>query len=117
MVSKSLYIRHSLDQTASTDISIAEDVSYTFFNGDTTTLDDGLAVIVDLAYALQDYIVGFAQTGNPNDSPAGAALEFPIYGSNATVLKFAYTGLLTTKDDMDNDRCPWWQEAFVQGLI
>lgn len=96
---------------------IAEDVSYTFFNGDTTTLDDGLAVVAELAYALQDYIVGFALTGNPNDSPAGAALEFPIYGSNATVLEFAYTGLLTTKDDMDNDRCPWWQEAFVQGLV
>ncbi|KAJ4393280.1 hypothetical protein N0V93_002488 [Gnomoniopsis smithogilvyi] len=95
----------------------AEDVSYTFFNGDTTTLDDGLAVIAELAYALQDYIVGFTLSGNPNDSPAGTALEFPIYGSNATVVEFAYTGLLTTQDDMDNDRCPWWQQAFVQGLI
>ncbi|KAJ4423137.1 hypothetical protein N0V82_002266 [Gnomoniopsis sp. IMI 355080] len=95
----------------------AEDVSYTFFDGDTTTLDDGLAVIADLAYALQDYIVGFTLSGNPNDSPAGPALNFPIYGSNATVLEFAYTGLLTTHDDMDNDRCPWWQQAYVQGLI
>lgn len=95
----------------------AEDTSYTFFNGDTSTAVDGYPVNAALAYALQDYIVGFAMSGNPNESPAGTALEFPIYGSNATVLEFAYTGLLTSHDDMDNDRCPWWQLAMVEGLI
>lgn len=95
----------------------AEDTSYTFFNGDTSTLDDGYAVDVDLAYALQDYIVGFTASGNPNDNPAGTALEFPIYGSNATVVEFASSGLLTTTDDMLNERCVWWQQAMIDGLV
>lgn len=89
----------------------------TWFNGDTTTLDDGYAVNATLAYALQDYIVGFTMTGDPNGSPAGPALEFPNYDSDATVVKFASTGLLTVQDDMVNDRCPWWQQAMVQGLV
>lgn len=95
----------------------AEDTSYTFYNGDAGALVDGYPVDVDLAYALQDYIVGFTISGDPNGSPAGPALEFPKYGSNATVLEFASTGLLTTRDDMDNDRCPWWQEAMAEGLV
>lgn len=95
----------------------AEDTSYTFFNGDTSTSDDGYPVDAALAYALQDYIVGFTIAGNPNDSPAGTALEFPIYGSDATVVEFASSGLLTTVDDMKNDRCPWWQQAMIEGLV
>lgn len=95
----------------------AEDTPYTFYNGDETTSDDGYPVDADLAHALQDYIVGFTISGDPNGSPAGPALEFPKYGSNATVLEFGSTGLLTTHDDMDNDRCPWWQQAMVEGLI
>lgn len=95
----------------------AEDTSYTFFNGDTSTSDDGYPVDVDLAYALQDYIVGFTMSGNPNASPAGTTLEFPVYGSNATVLELAFNGLLTTVDDLKNDRCPWWQQAIIDGLV
>ncbi|KUI53127.1 Lipase 2 [Cytospora mali] len=95
----------------------AEDLSYTFFNGDTSTLDDGLPVEADLAYALQDYIVGFAITGDPSDSPAGTALEFPVYGSNASVVEFAYAGLVSTTDDMAKEPCAWWQEAMIKGLV
>lgn len=76
-----------------------------------------MAVNAALAYDLQDYIVGFVQTGNPNKSPAGPALQFPTYGSNSTVVKFSSSGLQLTQDDMDNDRCPWWQQAFVNGLV
>ncbi|PSR74471.1 hypothetical protein BD289DRAFT_487392, partial [Coniella lustricola] len=89
----------------------------TFFDGDTSSLDDGVAVNAALAYALQDYIVGFVQTGNPNKSPAGPALGFPMYGSNSTVVKFSSSGLQLAQDDMDNDRCPWWQQAMAKGLI
>ncbi|ROV89462.1 hypothetical protein VMCG_10229 [Cytospora schulzeri] len=95
----------------------AQDTPYTFFNGDTTTLDDGLPVNATIAHDLQDYIVGFAITGDPNDSPAGTALEFPEYGSDSTVLDFAYSGLLTRTDDMANARCAWWQEAMVEGSV
>lgn len=94
----------------------AQDTSYTFFNGDTTTLDDGLPVNAALAYALQDYIVGFAIAGNPNESPAGPTLEFPVYGENATVVEFTYAGLVLSTDDDFNARCAWWQQAMVQGL-
>lgn len=95
----------------------AEDLPYTFYDGDATSSDDGYPVDADLAYALQDYIVGFTISGDPNGSPAGPSLAFPKYGSNATVLEFASTGLLTTRDDMDNDRCTWWQQAMVEGLV
>lgn len=94
-----------------------EDTSYTFFNGDTSTLDDGYPVDPTVAYALQDYIVGFTISGNPNDSPAGAAVEFPTYGSNGSVIEFTSSGAIVTIDDMVNDRCPWWLEALTQGLV
>lgn len=95
----------------------AQDTPYTFFNGDISTPDDGLRVNATIAHALQDYIVGFAITGDPNGSPARTALHFPAYGSDSTVVELAYSGLLTTTDDMANARCTWWQEAMVKGLV
>lgn len=95
----------------------AEDTPYTFFNGDNSTLDDGVAISAELAYALQDYIVGFAVSGDPNGNPAGTALEFPVYGSNATVVEFGYSGLFTTTDNTANERCVWWREAMIEGSI
>jgi carboxylesterase type B len=95
----------------------AEDIPYTFFNGDTSTLDDGVAVNEAIAHALQDYLVGFAMTGDPNKSPAGAGVDFPQYGCDAQVMAFTSAGLATRQDDMDNVRCTWWQEALVEGLL
>lgn len=94
-----------------------EDTPYTFFNGDTIHLDDGLPVNATIARALQNYIVGFAITGDPNGSPAGTPLDFPVYGADSTVIEFAYSGLLTRTDDMANERCAWWQEAMVDGKV
>lgn len=95
----------------------AEDVPYTFYNGAAGSDVDGYPLVEELAFALQDYIVGFALTGDPNESPAGAALEFPEYGCNSTVLKFSDAGLSTTEDDLADERCTWWQLAMVQGLV
>lgn len=95
----------------------AQDTAYTFFNGDTSTLNDGVAVDADLAHALQDYIVGFAASGVPSDNPAGTALEFPVYGEDATVVKITAEGLVLGTDDMANERCAWWQQAMVEGLV
>lgn len=95
----------------------AQDTSYTFFNGDTSTLNDGIAVDAGLAAALQDYIVGFAATGVPADNPAGTAPEFPVYGEDAAVVRITAEGVVAGTDDMANERCAWWQQAMVEGLV
>lgn len=92
----------------------AEDVSYVFFNGDTTTLNDGLPINATLAYLLQDYIVQFAKTGDPNSD---SLVDFPTYGSEGNVLSFKQSGLVVEVDDMKNDRCAWIQQALINGLV
>ncbi|KAI1260291.1 carboxylesterase [Xylariaceae sp. FL1019] len=93
-----------------------EDLPYTFFNGDTTTLDDGLPVNADLANALQEYIVAFTRTGNPNDNSAGLPV-FPRYGDDSTVIEFSTAGVTTSVDDVRNSRCEWWQQAIIDGRV
>ncbi|KAG6363663.1 hypothetical protein INS49_008764 [Diaporthe citri] len=95
----------------------AQDTSYTFFNGDTSTLNDGVAVDANLAAALQDYIVGFAATGVPDDNPAGTAPEFPVYGEDAAVARITAEGVVAGTDDTANERCAWWQQAMVEGIV
>jgi carboxylesterase type B len=93
----------------------AEDVPYTFFNGDTTTIDDGLPVNPTLARELQDYLMSFAKTSNPNY--VGSTQTFPEYGSEGSVLEFTYYGLTTGIDDMKNARCTWLQQSLAAGLL
>jgi hypothetical protein len=89
-----------------------------FFNGDTSTSDDGLPVNPTIAYDLQDAILGFTMASDPNSAPAGAlSVTFPEYGSSAQVLELTYDGLSVTTDDMANVRCAWWQQAMVDGLV
>ncbi|KAH8886626.1 alpha/beta-hydrolase [Thozetella sp. PMI_491] len=95
----------------------AEDLPYTFFNGSTSTVNGSVAIDANTAHALQDYLVGFALSADPNKSPAGASETFQRYGSTAQVMAFTTTGLVMTADDMDNVRCTWWQKAFVEGLV
>ncbi|KAL1859819.1 hypothetical protein Daus18300_009409 [Diaporthe australafricana] len=95
----------------------AQDTAYTFFNGDTSTLNDGVAVDAYLAHALQDYIVGFAASGVPSENPAGTTLEFPVYGEDAAVVRITAEGLVVGTDDMANERCAFWQQAMVEGLV
>ncbi|ORY67162.1 Alpha/Beta hydrolase protein [Pseudomassariella vexata] len=92
----------------------AADLPYIFFNGDTTTADDGLPVNETLAHALQDYIVAFVQTGKPQ---AEGLVDFPEYGSEAAVLDFTYGGVVRGVDDLANPRCDWIQQAMAEGLI
>lgn len=93
----------------------AQDVPYLFFNGDTTTLDDGLPVNPTIAQAIQDHVVTFASTGNPNY--VGEAVTWPLYGSSAQTLEYAYTGQVIVTDDMKNDRCAWVQKAMADGTL
>ncbi|KAI8962379.1 alpha/beta-hydrolase [Daldinia sp. FL1419] len=92
----------------------ADDVPYVFFNGDTSTPDDGFPVDGVIAAQLQDYITAFAATGDPY---AGFGLRFPIYGRNSTVLEFGRNGLKIGKDDLSGERCAWIQRAMVNGLL
>ncbi|CAG8894359.1 unnamed protein product [Penicillium egyptiacum] len=85
------------------------DVPYTFFNGDTSTLDQGYPVNATVAYALQDYITSFTMTGSPN---AVVQPFFPIYGANSStqVLSLENLGTQVT-DTAANYRCDWWQKS------
>ncbi|KAI1371178.1 alpha/beta-hydrolase [Hypoxylon crocopeplum] len=94
----------------------AEDVPYVFFNGDTTTLNNGYPVDGTLAQQLQDYIVAFAQTGDPN-AGGPTPLEFPIYGSDAKILELGFGGFSERTDDLKGERCQWLQQAMVDGRL
>jgi cholinesterase len=86
-----------------------EDVSYTYFNGDTSTSDDGAPVNATVAKALQDYLTSFVMNGSPNEK---GLPYFPMYGSNSTILNVGTTNLGgTLKDTVANSRCDWWQKA------
>lgn len=93
----------------------AQDLPFLFFNGDTSTLNDGLPVSPTIAYAMQDHSIAFALTGDPNYD--GAAVTWPVYGSDAQVLEYSYTGIATTTDDMQNARCAWIQQAMADGSL
>ncbi|KAA8566567.1 hypothetical protein EYC84_009115 [Monilinia fructicola] len=89
-----------------------EDIAYTFFNGDTTTLDDGLPVNATVAAVLQRYIMNFVVTGNPNGDRVPF---FPEYQSNATTVVIGSTGLGSLQTDTTaNNRCEWWQQALYE---
>ncbi|KAL2062254.1 hypothetical protein VTL71DRAFT_6520 [Oculimacula yallundae] len=83
------------------------DNAYTFFNGDTTKLNDGLPVQPAIATAMQKFITNFAmsRTGNPN----GRGVPFfPQYQSNSTTLVVGLEGVgALVKDPTANERCDW----------
>ena len=95
----------------------ADDTQYTFYDGDSSTLDNGYPVDVPMAYVLQDSIIGFTQAGDPNKAPVGLNGSFSLYGSDAQVLAITLDGLVTETDDLDNVRCAWWQQAMIDGLV
>lgn len=87
-----------------------EDIAYTFFNGDTTTSDDGLPINATVATTLQKYITNFALSGS---SPNGVGVPFfPEYQSNATVLELGIYGIgALSVDTTANSRCDWLMQA------
>ncbi|KAI2616958.1 alpha/beta-hydrolase [Hypomontagnella submonticulosa] len=94
----------------------AGDVPYVFFNGDTTTLNNGYPVDATLATQLQDYIVAFARTGDPNAGGVGPT-PFPEYGDESRVLELGYGGWREREDDLTGGRCEWLQKAMVDGKL
>lgn len=86
-----------------------EDIPYTFFNGDTSTTDEGLPVNGTVAKAMQRYLTNFAMTGTPT---AEGYQEFTLYGQNATLTNIGLTGLGSRmRDPGAVPQCKFWQEA------
>ncbi|KAE9379793.1 alpha/beta-hydrolase [Stipitochalara longipes BDJ] len=86
-----------------------EDVPYTFFNGDTSTSDEGLPVNGTVAKVFQKYLTNFAMTGNPT---AVGYQDFVTYGQNVTLTNIGLTGLGTRmKDPGAVPQCKFWQDA------
>ncbi|PMD47751.1 alpha/beta-hydrolase [Hyaloscypha variabilis F] len=86
-----------------------EDVAYTFFNGDTSTADEGPPVNANLAGIFQDYLTSFAARGTPN---ADGLPWFPVYGMNESVKVVEDSDFdVVEVDPMANQRCAYWQSA------
>ncbi|GME61741.1 acetylcholinesterase [Neofusicoccum parvum] len=92
----------------------AQDVSYTFYNADTTW--SGLSVLTrwernqTVAYAMQDYFTSFAAKGVPESRLDGLS-AFTMYGNNATLVSLSSRGIFEASDPAANSRCAWWQLA------
>ncbi|KAL7619664.1 hypothetical protein AAE478_010205 [Parahypoxylon ruwenzoriense] len=95
----------------------AGDVPYVFFNGDESSLDYGFPVDKHLAQGLQDYILSFVKSGDPNTKQPASMPEFPLYGEEAAVLEVGIDGFVKKIDDLKNERCDWIQQAMVKGPL
>ncbi|KUJ10987.1 prolyl oligopeptidase-like protein [Mollisia scopiformis] len=86
-----------------------EDVPYTFFNGDTSTSDDGLPVSSEVATAFQRYLTTFAMTGTPVSE---GFQTFSRYGQNDTVTEINLVDFGShIKDPAARSVCQFWATA------
>ena len=92
----------------------ADDLAYTFYNGNGTLTWEGFPAHEETAFALQDYIINFVRRGSPNSVAAKTQQPwFPPYGVNATVFNMSNATLGELAIDPDaNSRCNWWQNAY-----
>ena len=91
----------------------ADDLGYSFYNGNGSLTWEGFPVKEKTALTLQDYIASFTITGSPNDgSASGLHPVFPAYGDDALVLILNETNLgEIIIDAQANSRCDWWQKG------
>lgn len=93
----------------------SNDVSYTFFNGDTHPQSIGNIVVnTTVAGVLQNMIINLAQRATPNGK---GVPEFPSYGDGRVFdLNFTMLGNVFPDPD-DNERCKYWQgSSWHQGM-
>lgn len=82
-----------------------DDITYTFYEGPADSVANDT-----LALAMQDIFTNFVISGNPNR--VGSELPyFPDYSQGNLLYNFNKTLIATTPDDLNNDRCRWWQKA------
>ena len=101
----------------------ADDLGYSFYNGNGSTTWEGLPVVEEVAVMLQSYIINFVTSGSPNpeNKPSHPQQQqqqhlphFPPYGTNASVLLLNTTNSGTLQVDAQaNERCDWWQKASI----
>lgn len=88
-----------------------QDVSYTYWNGETTDNSTGVThMVAPIAKLMQGYFTNFITRGDPN----GPGLPFfPKQGHNAAMLGIGAdkVNVRVQRDDTANDRCVWWQKA------
>lgn len=87
-----------------------EDTPYTFYNGDTSTSDDGLPVNATVAVTLQRYLTTFAMNGVPT------GIELYDVAGNITNVGLTMLGA-EVKDPAARSQCDFWQDApyYIQG--
>lgn len=82
----------------------AQDVTYTFFNGQATD-SLGLPIVASVAETMQRFFVDFAAYGTASTSTVD---QIPVYGANAAVLDISNSGMATITDPAANSRCRFW---------
>ncbi|CZS90086.1 related to triacylglycerol lipase I precursor [Rhynchosporium agropyri] len=91
-----------------------QDIAYTFFNGDTSTLNQGAVVNATVATTFQRYITSFAMTGSPT---AEGVLDMIPYGDAYTISAISSKGLfqpalgMRLPDPGAVEACDFWEEA------
>ncbi|KAL8825079.1 MAG: hypothetical protein Q9191_004629 [Dirinaria sp. TL-2023a] len=83
----------------------AQDLAYTFYP------DNEKQTIVPIALDIQQYLVQFIRTGNPNRD--GLA-PFPAYGNQKAVLNFTTEGVEAAVETAANSRCDYWLRGAYQ---
>ena len=85
-----------------------DDIVYTYFDGQNGPLVYPNVQNDTLAVMMQEYFTNFVTYGDPN----GPRLpQFPMYGTNATVLNLNLTEIFPVPDNAANPRCDWWQKG------
>ncbi|RAL12530.1 carboxylesterase family protein [Aspergillus homomorphus CBS 101889] len=108
---KNLYLSTAFDTTYRYIFNVppglhSEDLYFTFYD---PVQPDPRIVDVDVALAIQDYIVSFVQAGQPSSSNAIATAWKP-YRLQSGVLKFQPSDISSVPDPVDIDRCHmWWK--------
>ncbi|KAH9224034.1 Alpha/Beta hydrolase protein [Leptodontidium sp. 2 PMI_412] len=91
-----------------------QDIAYTFFNGDTSTINQGALVNSTVASTLQRYLTQFAMTGRPT---AEGVQDMVPYGDAFTVSAISSKGLfqpalgMLLPDPGAVKQCNFWAEA------
>ena len=87
----------------------AEDVDYTFWNGETTS-GLGIPIVASTATTMQRWFVDFTEKG---DAVGSSARNIPVYTSAANVANITGTGFPTVRDPAANPRCRFWLEGLA----
>lgn len=80
-----------------------DDVPYSYYNGPSPAVKNDT-----VAHTLQDYIINFAQKGDPNGPTVP---KFQNYRHGHKLINLNTTGIMPIDDETANERCNWWQKA------